>query len=342
MKRFDHVVEILDTAINHQPNISGPHGTFWRGKTLAQFIGLTVVGRTLVEPGNSTDSNLIKALRGLDPFGADLPSPPANAILRRMPAGRPPVAADAIDFIAQWIDDGCPDDEMPSPLLQRLLAVHAIRPPPVDLFTPDAFNSFFRDFDDFFQNHASADTRAAVGTFQSLALGLWPGSAQNPDLNAWIAKINEPNAKSAIQYLSDNQIRIFVKFFGNPEDQRALNEAFWQFGKGTLPPDDLRPGDPHRMDFTLQWLIWLACADASLRLGMRRALWEQTAKAVALGLVGDALFQPLRVPKLKITRYTAQDPNVQNKVATDFAKLTGNDLLDAMISIGREARFGTP
>jgi hypothetical protein len=66
MKRFDHVVEILDTAVNHQ--IIGAHGNFWRGTTLQQFIGLTVRGKTLLVPGNSANSNIIKALRGLAPF----------------------------------------------------------------------------------------------------------------------------------------------------------------------------------------------------------------------------------------------------------------------------------
>ena len=159
MKRFDHVVEILDTAINHQTAI-GAHGTFWRGKTLQQFITLTVRGETLLMPGNSADSNIIKALRGLSPFGADLNPPPPDAFYDRMPAGRPPVAADAIDFIAKWIDDGCPDDEMTAPALNRLLVARAVIPPPVDLFGPDAFNTFFREFDQFFAFNASADTVA--------------------------------------------------------------------------------------------------------------------------------------------------------------------------------------
>ena len=275
MKRFDHVVDILDTAINHQTTI-GAHGTFWRGKTLPQFIATKPFGRTLLVPGDSANSNIIKALRGLAPFGADLNPPPAGAVFERMPAGgRPPVPAEAIDFIAEWIDDGCPDDEMTAPALNRLLVVRAVTPPPVSLFGPDAFNSFFREFDQFFAFNSIPDTDAAVGAFMNLAIPdpprqpIWPGLvAKNPNLNAWTTAIAAADVKKAIQYLSDNQLRIIVKFFGNPADQAALNEAFWQFGKGTLPLDNQRPQDPkHQMNGAIMWLVWLSCADASLRLG---------------------------------------------------------------------------
>jgi hypothetical protein len=338
MKRFDHVVEILNTAINNQTSI-GAHGAFWRGKTLQQFIATKVFGRALLVPGNSADSNIIKATRGLAPFGADLNPPPAGAIFNRMPDGLPAVPAEAIDFIAKWIDDGCPDDEMPAPALDALVAVQAVNPPPVDLFTPETFNTFFREFDQFFMFDSIPDTDAAVGALMNVAPTVWPGFVKNPNLPAWTNAIAAADTKKAVQYLSDNQIRIIVKYFGNPMDQTGLNEAFWQFGKGTLPDDPQRPGNRHRMDSAPMWLMWLSCADASLRLGMKTALWEQVAKSVALGLVGDALFRNRPSP-LKITRYSKQDPNVQKKVIADFANLTGNGLLDALISLAREANFG--
>src|ERR1044072_9600741 len=99
MKRFDHVVDILDTAVDHATTI-GAHGTSCRGITRDQFIALRVRGKILLVPGNSGDSNIIKALRGLAPFGADLNPPPAGAIFERMPAGLPAVAAGARDFIS--------------------------------------------------------------------------------------------------------------------------------------------------------------------------------------------------------------------------------------------------
>jgi hypothetical protein len=341
MKRFDHVVEILDAAIDHQPTI-GAHGAFWRGTNLQQFLALRVRGRILLVPGNSADSNIIKALRGLAPFGADLDPAPAGAIFDRMPSGRPPVATEAIDFIAKWIDDGCPDDEMPAPDLDRLWAARAVARR-VSTPGPELFNTFFREFDNFFAFDSTAETDAALDVFMTLAPTAWPGFVQNPNLNAWTSAIAAADAKKAIQYLSDNQLRIIAKFFGDPADQTALNEAFWQFGKGTLPPDDLRPQDPlHRMNGKLMWVMWLSCADACLRLGMQPDHWAATAKAVSLGLVGDALFRTDRPVPLKITRYSAQDPNVQSKVTADFANLAGNDLLDAVSSLAREANFGAP
>ena len=344
MKRFDHVVDILDTAINHQTTI-GAHGTFWRGKTLQQFIAMKPCGRTLLVPGNSADSNIIKALRGLAPFGADLNPPPAGAIFDRMPAGgRPPVAAEAIDFIAKWIDDGCPDDEMTAPALNRLLVVTRRYTAAGGFVWTRRVQQLLQRIRQFLCVRLDPRDRRGRGRIHEPCTRpishLARLRGKNPNLNAWTTAIAAADAKKAIQYLSDNQLRIIVKFFGNPADQTALNEAFWQFGKGTLPPDNLRPQDPkHQMNGAIMWVVWLSCADASLRLGMKPDLWAQTAKAVALGLVGDSLFRNRPVP-LKITRYSKQDPDVQNKVTADFANLAGNDLLDAVISLAREANFG--
>ena len=66
--------------------------------------------------------------------------------------------------------------------------------------------------------------------------------------------------------------------------------------------------------------------------------------AICLGLVGDALFRTDRPApeRLKITRYRADDPDVRQKVVGDFAPLSDQQLLDAMIDLGREASFGAP
>ena len=72
--------------------------------------------------------------------------------------------------------------------------------------------------------------------------------------------------------------------------------------------------------------------------------WSSIAKGICLGLVGDALFRTDRpLPsRLKITRYSADDPTLRQRVVGDFASLSGDALLNAMISLGREARFGAP
>jgi photosystem II stability/assembly factor-like uncharacterized protein len=108
MNRFERVVQILDEAIGGPIASIPAHGTFWRGLTRDQLIAFKVFDRSLIVVGHGGDSNLVKALRGEFPFGKNTGTP--GATFRRMPAGRPPVPADQIAFIARWIDDGCPED----------------------------------------------------------------------------------------------------------------------------------------------------------------------------------------------------------------------------------------
>ncbi len=113
--RFDRVSRILDDSIGGPDAQIGFHGPFWRGLDRDQLVAMEVFGLPLLEPGNGATSNLVRALRGEAPFGVDLPDPPDGSQFSRMPAGMPPVAADDIDLIQAWIDDGCraaedPDD----------------------------------------------------------------------------------------------------------------------------------------------------------------------------------------------------------------------------------------
>jgi hypothetical protein len=331
VKRFEKVVDILDTAVNHQA--IGAHGNFWRNKTREQFIALKVFGRILVVPGNSSDSNLVKAMRGLAPFGADVDPAPPGAMFDRMPAQRPAVPELSIQFIEQWIEDGCPDDEM------------AEQPPTVPhALGPQQFIDFFRAFDRFFAFEASDPTRSAIGDFFGIAQN-WPGFNATTDLPTWTDAIAAPEVKNAAQFLSDNQLRLIAEHFSDPLDQASFDAALWQFGKGGLPPDDQRPQDRlHRMNGSQMWLMWLAFADASIRTGIEAATWTALARSICLGLVGDALFRTDRPPaaQLKITRYRTDDPALRQHVIDDFAPLDGAALLDAMIGLGREAALGAP
>jgi photosystem II stability/assembly factor-like uncharacterized protein len=112
--RFARVRAILDEAVGGPDAPVGVHGPFWRGATREQFVTAKVVGKPLLTVGDGAGSNLVRALRGETPFGADLPEPPPGASLSRMPAGLPPVTAESIAFVAAWIDDGCPDDVPPA------------------------------------------------------------------------------------------------------------------------------------------------------------------------------------------------------------------------------------
>lgn len=110
MSRFTQVKEILDAAVGGPTApVGGPHGPFWRTLIRDQFVAFEVFGLPLVSLGDGDGSAIVKALRGEDPFGQDTGNPGGQ--FRRMPAGRPPVAAEQIAMIAAWIDDGCPEED---------------------------------------------------------------------------------------------------------------------------------------------------------------------------------------------------------------------------------------
>jgi Ferritin-like len=115
MNRFERVIQILDDAIGGPDASIGAHGAFWRELTRDQFVAKKVFGLDLIVVGQGASSNLVKALKGESPFGADLPDPPPDANFPRMPAGLDPVSEEDIAFIERWIDEGCPED----PLLSR-------------------------------------------------------------------------------------------------------------------------------------------------------------------------------------------------------------------------------
>jgi hypothetical protein len=111
MKRFERVKQILEEAVKGNDIMA--HGNFWRDLTLEQFKVEEIFGIKLVETGNAEASNLIRALEGRAPFGADIGTPGAD--FNQMPDGFPPVAPEKIAVIRKWIDDGCPDEEEAAP-----------------------------------------------------------------------------------------------------------------------------------------------------------------------------------------------------------------------------------
>lgn len=106
---FTDVVEILDRSVGGPDEEVSSHGAFWRGVTRDRFVTMKVGGRPLVAMGDGANSNLVKSLRGVAPFGSDLQPPPSGAAIMRMPAYLDPVTDDEIDRIAEWIDAGCPE-----------------------------------------------------------------------------------------------------------------------------------------------------------------------------------------------------------------------------------------
>lgn len=115
MNRFERVIQILDDAIGGPDATIGAHGAFWRGLTRDAFVATNVFGLDLIVVGQGASSNLVKALKGESPFGADLPNPAPDAEFPRMPAGLDPVSAEDIALIERWIDEGCLEDPLPLP-----------------------------------------------------------------------------------------------------------------------------------------------------------------------------------------------------------------------------------
>ena len=113
MNRFEKAIRILDNAVGGPAAPVSFHGAFWRGVTRNEFVMKKIFGLSLVTVGNGADSNLVKALKGELPFGADVPGRP-EADFNRMPSGRDPVSDVDIAFLEKWIDDGCLEDEVVS------------------------------------------------------------------------------------------------------------------------------------------------------------------------------------------------------------------------------------
>src|SRR5665213_3908980 len=114
--RYAKVREILSaSARGRAASGAGAATPFW-DESLEHFKEASIYGVRLIAPEQpesccasgsaSARSGLIKALRGEAPFDGRQYPP--------MPWGGAPVAAADIQFIADWIDDGCPPDDLPS------------------------------------------------------------------------------------------------------------------------------------------------------------------------------------------------------------------------------------
>jgi hypothetical protein len=120
MNRFQQVKDLLDTAVGGaDADVGGPHGAFWRPQSRDQFVAFDIFGLELVSLGDGGGSNIVKALRGEAPFGADVGTPDAD--FRRMPAGLDPMPPEHIAFISAWIDDRCPEEVEEVGALEALL-----------------------------------------------------------------------------------------------------------------------------------------------------------------------------------------------------------------------------
>lgn len=279
MKRFDRVRQILDEAVGGAT--LGAHGAFWRGLTREALLVKRVFGLAVVTPGNAEASNLIKALEGRVPFGQDTGA--IGATYRRMPAGRPPVPAGSIAFIRDWIDAGCPDDDVAG----DVDAVDVADRPKID---PKLHNAFWRDFDNWAMFQASQEVQDAIGVFFEAA-PKWMGGLVQGALIDWIATVSANPARAAIQTLASRQIQTVQNHYGKPIRGSELVDSFELFGSAALPPDPLRPhDDEHNMNGASMWFFWSAFVDAAIRLQLDAA-WPWMGRCVLVGLLNDGVFR---------------------------------------------------
>lgn len=280
--QFARVKEILDVAV--KASSFGGHGPFWRGLTRDQFVEHKVFGEPLLIVGNGRDSNLVKALRGQFPFGSDTGT--ADAIFRRMPAGRDPVPPADIDAIEQWINDGCPDT---APMVRESrvsLTTGAFRP------DPSVHNAFFRDLDDWSMFHATPDVVDAIDTVFGFYVP-WRAFARDAALERpWIDAISSDVVQKAVAMLAARQQHTVEAHYGVPVPLLTLLDGFERFGSNVLPPDPLRPEVPkHNMNFAGMWFRLSAFANACVHLEISTEFWVFYMRAILCGLLNDGLFR---------------------------------------------------
>jgi len=280
--RFLRVQNILDAAVG--AGTFGAHGPFWRGKSRDQFVQLRVFGQLLLVVGNGRDSNLVKALRAQTPFGSDVGT--AGATFRRMPAGRPVVAPSDIDFIEQWINDGCPQDAANTFSSRLSLTTGAFRP------DPQTHVAFWRDFDDWSMYHATPEIQDAVGVvFQFFPS--WQVFAREPSKErVWTDSLMSAAVRQSVAMLSSRQKQTLESHYGSPLPLLTVLDGFERFGSDGLPDDSLRPEDPrHNMNGAIMWFIWSAFAEACIKLDISSDFWTFYMRAILCGMLNDGVFR---------------------------------------------------
>jgi hypothetical protein len=325
---YARIQQLLDEAI-HGETI-GAHGAFWRTLTRDQFVAKSIFGRKLIasRPDGSFDpdeSNLVKALEGRAPFGANLTPPPAGAIFNRMPDGFDPMPQARIDEIRAWITAGCP-------------AAPPAEPPWVDgrgAPLPDQrVLDFWREFDEWAMFHATDEVSDAIGTFFDKA-PLWLGFAADPAREpAWQAALQEGPVRAAVVLLEGKQRDTIVKYFGRPVPLGSLLPAFRRFGDDSLPNDPQRPADQrHNMNGQVMWFMWSAFCDACLRLGASASIpvpfWVGMARAILVGLLNDGLIRG---------RFSVQGFDA-TPVGQEAVQQFAHDLADAALPAELARRF---
>lgn len=325
---------MLDIAVAGK-TIGGPHGNFWRGKTRDDFVSTKVLGKPILISGDGANSLIVKALAGEVPFGRDVPPPNPGEAFRRMPAGLPAVSAESLAVLRDWIDAGCPDVVAKIANFEKLSINRSS-------LTAEQVNDFFRDFDNFFGVAPSGDVQADEGNLMGIMVSTWPGFGGT--LANWQAAISSAPVRAQTGHISAAQLVIFRRHFGDPTDLDQVTQALVRFGRGDLPDDPLRPGDPHQMNGSSMWVIWLGCCAAAIASGVDADAWTQLSPRIACGMVHDAFFRNDRPPgdRLIVTRFDPASTQLPQDVIAAFDGVTQQALVELLADLSQEAMGITP
>lgn len=322
MASFHDVQRSLDRILGGAS--PGNHKAFWRGRTRDEFVALRVFGLAVVQVGDPESSNLVRALRGLAPFGSDLTPPPDDAFLPRMPMDQPPAAPEEIALIEDWIRDGCPEEERSAGFSGILASIPAAAPaPPGD----DDHVAYWRDVDLFFlPGLSSPETEAHVDNVHVTAFRAWRAShLTGSDPEAWTRLTQRPEILESFRYLRFHQQRLITQYYGASQDH--LFDSLWKFGGDLLPPDPQSMVEPqHRMNSILDWSFWIPYIELSITqpdtseadLGLARA-WQ-------VGIAADGLLRG-RKP---IPEFDPADPDLRFAVMSAYAQAPAEALLAGM------------
>jgi hypothetical protein len=323
MASFRDVQAALDRTLGAAS--PGNHMAFWRGKTRDEFVATEVFGLKVVEIGNPEQSNLVRALKGLPPFGVDLKPRPPGALLSRMPARQPPATPADIALIEQWITQGCPE-QAPAHLAAAVAADAALP-------SNDTHVRYWREVDLFFlPGLSSPETAGHVNRMHFRAFQAWAQSnLQGGSATVWQNYMADADVKTSFDYIRLHQQRLIGDFYGASQDN--LFDALWKFGGDLLPRDPSSGALPeHRMNGVNDWFFWLPYIEMSLRSAGRTDADLRLGRAWQVGIAADGLLRkdadrPDRIP---IPEFDENDPNVRAAVTGAYASKPADDLIAGM------------
>jgi hypothetical protein len=333
MTGFRDIQDALDRILG--VGLPPDHGSFWRGVSRDEFVALSVFGLELVVVGDPEASNLVRSLRGLAPFGSDLPDPPPDSFMRRMPAGRPPASEEDIALIEGWIRAGCPDEptraaEQPDIVAREILLVD-----------DDLHVRYWRAVDDFFlPGLSSEETLVHVGRMHVMAFQAWRASVLlgGPE-SVWTDYLARPENRESFAYIRHHQRRLLLEFYEGSQD--GYFDSIWKFGGNLLPADPLSHARPqHTMNSVNDWFFWVAHLDATLRADDVSDLDLGLARGWQVGIVADGLLRTDadRPPgrRIPIPDFDPMAPDLKQTVSAAWSAANPAELRAKMLVRARD------